>query len=134
MKPLRTVAAATALAAGLMAGVSAPAQADPGDWYGGGCIGGAYSYHIWNLFYPQTAFALPSCAINELIAQRNVAGNYANYIALVASKVPITVPLVIYAMAWNTSTTWLSSCASRGRGVVFYQDNRTGMILSCNSQ
>lgn len=134
MKPLRTMAAATALTAGLMAGVSAPAQADPGDWYGGGCIGGAYSYHVWNLFHPQTAYALPSCAINELVAWRNVAGSYVNYVGLVASKVPVAIPVVIYGMAWNTNTQWLAACNARGRGVIFYHDNRSGMILSCRSQ
>ena len=135
MKPLRTMAAAAALAAALSGGaLAAPANADPGDWYGGGCIGGAYSYHVWNLFYPMEAYALPSCAINELVANRNLVGNYANYVGLVASKVPVAIPLVIYAMAWNTSTTWLAQCNARGRGAVFTQSNMNGMIISCHSQ
>jgi len=133
MKPLRTMAAAAVLAAS--AGIAAaPANADPGDWYGGGCIGGAYSYHVWNLFTPQDVYALPSCAIAELVAQRNVAGSYANYVGLVASKVPVLIPNVIYALAWNTSTQWLASCNGRGRGAIFTQSGWNGMIISCYSQ
>lgn len=138
MRVLRTLTAVS-LAACLLGAAADPESISPRDPYpvnppGPTCYGQNYDYHVWNLFAPQDVFGVDSCVAAQLVAQRNMAGNLANYIALVSARVPVFVPDALFAMAWNTSTTFLANCASNGTGVEFVQDGRTGMVLGCHAQ
>jgi hypothetical protein len=128
-------ALAAVVLAGSMHGVAGPSPRDPyPDPSGPTCYGQNYSEHVWNLMTPQDVYGVDSCVAAQLVAQRNVAGNLAMYITLVSARVQVLVPDAIFAMAWNTSTTFLANCASRGTGVEFVQDARTGVILGCHAQ
>jgi hypothetical protein len=133
MKALRSLTAA--ILAGSLLGAAGP---DPRDPYPGSpgpaCYGQNYSDHVWNLFTPQDIYGVDSCAAAQLVAQRNVAGNLAMYITLVSARIQVLIPDAVFAMAWNTSTTFLANCASPGTGVEFVQDSRTGVVLGCHAQ
>lgn len=133
MMALRMVAAAV-LAGSLTAGAAVEPYPGHGESPGPTCYGENYSYHVWNLVAPQDVYGVDSCVAAQLVAQRNVAGNLAMYITLVSARVQIFVPDAIFAMAWNTSTTFLANCASKGTGVEFVQDARTGVVLGCKAQ
>lgn len=135
MNALRSLAA-VALAASLMGAAATPDEPYPGHGPAPGpaCYGQNYSYHVWNLFTPQDVFLVDSCVAAQLVAQRNAAGNLANYIALVSAQVRLFVPDAVFSMAWNSSTQFLATCASQGTGVEFVQDSRTGMVLGCHAQ
>jgi hypothetical protein len=128
----------TLLTAVVLAGsLHGAAGVDPTTPYpapGPSCYGLNYERHVWNLFTPQDIYGVDSCVAAQLVAQRNVAGNLANYVAIVSARVHLLVPDAIFAMAWNTSTTFLASCASKGTGVEFVQDGRTGAVLGCHAQ
>lgn len=99
-----------------------------------GCYGKNEKQTVWNLVNPIHAFSVDSCKAAVLVSQRNLAGNYANYVALVASRIPGAMPITVYALAWNTGNGVLAQCASRGTGVTFYQSARNGMVIGCNAQ
>jgi hypothetical protein len=128
--------AALALSAALAVG---PAGIDPRDPYpvsppGPTCYGATEWHNVWNLVNPTTAYSVNSCIAAELSAKRNLAGNYANYVALVAARVPALFPVSVYSLAWNTGNSVLSECASHGRGVTFYQSGFNGMVITCSAQ
>lgn len=128
------------IAAMVMAGCLTGAAAVPDEPYPGHghtgptCYGANYSYHVWNLFYPQDVYGVDSCGMAELLAQRRVAGNLAMYISLVTARVPNLMPVTVMVMAWNTSTEFLSSCAAPGRGVEFVQSSSNGWMQACRPQ
>jgi hypothetical protein len=121
------------LALSLM-GAAAPAPASIDPHNGPACYGFNGWYHVWNLFAPQDVIAVDSCVAAQLIATRNLAGNYATYVAIAAARVPFLFPVSLYAMAWQTGNQALQTCASKGTGVEFVQDSSTGMILGCHAQ
>lgn len=137
MRVLRSLTAVS-LAACLLGAAADPESISPRDPYpnpgGPTCYGQNYSQHVWNLFAPQDIYGVDSCVAAQLVAQRNVAGNYANYVALVSAHVRLFVPDAVFALAWNSSTQFLAQCASHGTGVEFVQDSRTGMVLGCHAQ
>lgn len=135
MRVLRSLMAVS-LAAGLLGAAASPDEPYPGHGpaVGPTCYGQNYSYHVWNIFTPQDVYLVDSCVAARLVANRNTAGNYANYVALVSAQVRLFVPDAVFALAWNTSTSVLARCASFGTGVQFVQDGRTGMVLGCNAQ
>lgn len=127
--------AAGALAAGLTGGAIAEPYPGHGRKPGPTCYGGNYEYHVWNLVAPQDVYGVDSCVAAQLVTQRNAAGNLAMYISLVASKVPVLgVSEVVFVMAFNTSTQYLAACASKGTGMEFVQDGKTGAMLGCHAQ
>lgn len=98
------------------------------------CYGGNYSYHVWNLFTPEDVYGVDSCNAATLIAVRNTAGNYALYVSLASAKIPVLLPEVVYAMAWQTGNQQLTVCASKGTGIEFVQDSSTGQVIQCRAQ
>jgi hypothetical protein len=98
------------------------------------CYGYNESHTVPNLVNPTHVFNVDSCKAAVLVAQRNLAGNYANYVALVASRIPGAMPITVYALAWNTGNGVLAQCASRGTGVTFYQSGFNGMVIGCSAQ
>ncbi len=132
MKAMNSVAILALASSGLFGHIQEPY---PGHRPGPTCYGSNYSYHVWNLFAPQDVYGVDSCVAAQLVAQRNAAGNVAMYVSLVASKVPVLgISEVVFVMAFNTSTQYLASCASRGTGVEFVQDSRTGAMVGCRPQ
>jgi hypothetical protein len=128
--------AVAALAAALMTTAPAPADLDtfPPDPAPPACYGSIGWRNTWNLFNPMTEYDVDSCTANQLVAARNLAGNYANYVALLAARVPAAFPASVYALAWNTGNSVLAECASHGTGVTFYQSNFNGMVITCSPQ
>lgn len=98
------------------------------------CLGKNGHYHVWNLFSPQDVYQVDSCVAAQLVAARNQASNYALYISLLMGRIPAFVPFVVYVMAWHTGSTALANCASKGTGVEFIQDSKTGTVLYCRAQ
>ena len=98
------------------------------------CYGVTEWHTAWNLVAPTTVYNVNSCVAAELVAGRNLVGNYANYIAFVSARVPVLLPVSVYAVAWNTGNSVLARCASRGTGVTFYQSGYNGMVISCSAQ
>jgi putative hemolysin len=98
------------------------------------CFGNNGHYHVWNLFAPQDVYQVDSCIANQLVAARNSATNYVMYLSLLMGKLPAFVPLVVYVMAWHTTNVALANCASKGTGIEFVQDSRTGAVLYCRAQ
>jgi hypothetical protein len=133
MKAMQGIAA---LALAFTTGFSGIQEPYPGHGHTGPtCFGANYHHHVWNLFSPQDVYGVDSCVATQLVAQRNAAGNVAMYISLVASKVPVLgVSEVVFVMAFNTSTQYLASCASKGTGVEFVQDSSTGAMVGCHAQ
>ncbi|HSU47452.1 MAG TPA: hypothetical protein VLJ40_11105 [Arthrobacter sp.] len=128
--------AAVALMAALAMGPAAPADLDtfPPDPTPPNCYGSIGWHNAWNLVNPMTVYNVDSCTANQLVATRNLAGNYASYVALLAARVPAMFPTSVYALAWNTSNAILAQCASRGTGVTFYQSGFNGMVITCSAQ
>lgn len=134
MKALRVLAAGV-LAASLTGGAVAEPYPGHGRKPGPTCFGGNYHYHVWNLFAPQDVYGVDSCVAAQLVAQRNAAGNLAMYISLVSAKVPVIgVSEIVFVMAFNTTTQYLAACASKGTGVEFVQDGKTGAVVGCRAQ
>lgn len=134
MKAMQSVAVLALASSGLFGHIQEPYPGH-GPKPGPVCYGSNYSYHVWNLFAPQDVYGVDSCVAAQLVAQRNAAGNVAMYISLIASRVPVLgVSEVVFVMAFNTSTQYLASCASRGTGVEFVQDSRTGAMIGCRPQ
>ena len=138
MRALRLLAA-VAISASLLGAAADPESVSPRDPYpsnppGPTCYGGNYSYHVWNLLYPQDVYGVDSCRMAVLLAQRRVAGNLAMYISLVTARVPNLMPVTVMVMAWNTSTEFLSSCTAPGRGVEFLQSSSNGWMQGCQPQ
>jgi putative hemolysin len=98
------------------------------------CYGANGWYHVWNLFAPQDVIMVDSCVAATLIAYRDIAGNYVLYVSLVTAKVPFVFPVALYAMAWQTGNHQMRVCASKGTGIEFVQDSKTGMVLGCRAQ
>lgn len=128
--------AALALTALLAAGPSTGVDPrEPYPWAPGPTCYGATEWHnAWNLVTPTTVYNVNSCVAAELVAKRNLAGNYANYVALLAARIPPLFPVSVYSLAWNTGNGVLAQCASRGTGVTFYQSGVNGMVIGCNAQ
>jgi len=127
--------AAMALAVCLTGAAASPDEPYPGHGRTGPtCYGANYSYHVWNLIYPQDVFGIDSCTVAVLVAERNVAGNYAMYVSLVAARVPQLIPASVTVMLWQTSNVIMASCASHGTGIEMLQDGRTGWMLLCSAQ
>jgi hypothetical protein len=130
------------LVAGLLAlaltGAAVPDTPSPRDPYpsnrGPTCYGFNGWYHVWNLFTPEEVYAVDSCVAQTLLATRDLAGNYALYVSLATSRVPLIFPVALYAMAWQTGNGALRTCASKGTGVEFVQDSRTGQVVMCRAQ
>jgi putative hemolysin len=133
---------AKALLPGLLAlalmGAAVPDTPSPRDPYPGEpgptCYGTNGWYHVWNLFTPQEVYMVDSCVAQTLIATRDLAGNYALYVSLASAKVPLAFPVALYAMAWQTGNGALRTCASKGTGVEFVQDSKTGQVIMCRAQ
>jgi hypothetical protein len=127
------IAAALALTAAMAIG---PADIDtfPPDPAPPNCYGAIGWHNAWNLVNPMTVYYVDSCTANKLVAARNLAGNYANYVALLAARVPALFPVSVYSLAWNTGNSILAQCASRGTGVTFYQSGFNGMVITCSAQ
>jgi hypothetical protein len=125
--------AVAALAASLTVG---PADIDtfPPDPAPPTCYGTIGWHNAWNLVNPVTVYNVDSCTASRLVAARNLAGNYANYVALLAARVPAMFPTSVYALAWNTGNGVLARCASYGTGVTFYQSGFNGMVITCSAQ
>lgn len=140
MRRLRKLAASAALALSLTGfsteGIDPPpgTYPEPGGPAGPTCYGRNDKQTAWNLVNPVHIFKVDSCKAAVLVSQRNLAGNYANYVALVASRIPGAMPITVYALAWNTGNGVLAQCASRGTGVIFYQSGMNGMVIGCDAQ
>jgi len=137
MKTLRILGASAALALSLTGFSTEGVDPPPGHYPTPGgptCYGRNAQTTVWNLVNPVHVFSVDSCKAAVLVSQRNVAGNYANYVALVASRIPGALPITVYALAWNTGNGVLAQCASRGTGVSFYQSGQNGMVLGCDAQ
>jgi hypothetical protein len=137
MRKRWTLAASAALALSLTGFSAEGVDPPPGTYpphYGPTCYGYNESHTVWNLVAPMHVFNVDSCRAAVLVSQRNVAGNYANYVALVASRIPGALPVTVYALAWNTGNGALAQCASRGTGVTFYQSGVNGMVMGCSAQ
>lgn len=137
MKTLRSLALAVLLALSLT-GFSAKGADPPPGYYpprnGPSCYGVNESRTVWNLVNPIHVYKVDSCKAAVLVSQRNLAGNYANYVALVAARIPGALPVTVYALAWNTGNGALAQCASRGTGVTFTQSGYNGMVIGCSAQ
>lgn len=137
MRRLRKLAASAALALSLTGFSTEGVDPPPGHYPVPGrpdCYGLNAKQTVWNLVNPIHIFKVDSCKAAVLVSQRNLAGNYANYVALVASRIPGAMPITVYALAWNTGNGVLAQCASRGTGVIFYQSGLNGMVIGCDAQ
>ena len=137
MKTLRILGASAALALTLTAFSTDGIDPPPGHYPGPGgpsCYGYNEDHTVWNLVNPIHVYNVDSCKAAVLVSQRNLANSYANYLVLLASKIPGTVPVTVYYLAWNTSTGVLAQCASEGTGVTFYHSGMNGMVLGCSAQ
>ena len=136
---LRTLVASAALALSLTGFSAEGVDPPPGHYPTPGaprpaCYGVNEQRTVWNLVTPVHVYSVDSCRAAVLVSQRNLAGNYANYVALVAARIPGAMPITVYALAWNTGNGVLAQCAARGTGVTFSQSSQNGMVLGCSAQ
>lgn len=145
---MKSLAAIAALTASLTFGAGA-ANADPGDGTNPGGVN--YSYYplppwgptcygqngwqtIYNLAQPgQQLYKLDSCRAAQLVAAKNLVGNYSMYVTLLTTRYPGLWPETALILGWQTGNAMLASCASYGTGVQYLQGGN-GMVLGCSPQ
>lgn len=135
-KPIATmVMAACLLGAAADPGSISPRDPYPIDPSGPTCYGQNYDYHVWNLLNPQDVYGIDSCKITQLIAARTVAGNYSQFVTLLAIRYPKTIwPASVMILIWNANTGMIQTCAAHGTGVELLKDSRTGWTQGCRAQ
>jgi len=138
---VRRSLATLATAMCLMGAAADPGSISPRDPYPGEppsgptCYGSNYDYHVWNLLNPQDVFGIDSCRTAQMIAVRQVAGNYSQFIVLLGVKYPKVVWPVSAALAiWNANTGMIQTCAAPGRGIEILKDSKTGWVQGCIAQ
>lgn len=135
MKALRVLAATSAL---LMGSAGAAEARDPGDGQPPGptCYGRSYSYHIWNLVHPMTAYGTTSCAITRALALR---ASNASFLQFSSGLTTLVSPHAgaagsLLTVLYNMNTDALRLCAVRGTGVELVTSNLNGMVIQCKAQ
>jgi hypothetical protein len=70
-----------------------------------------------------------------MLAARTVAGNYSQFVTLLAVKYPKTIwPVSVMIAIWNANTGMIQTCAAPGRGIELLKDSRNGWAQGCHAQ